>query len=179
MKNTKIIILGLAVIVATAVLPLTALADTQDVTVNAHINSSISAMTATVPTVDINSVVPGVTKEASTTIKITSNNGYKLSIKDKDADLNLVKGSDNIAASANTFAAPNTLATNTWGYRVVGVPAFGTNKYAGITAVDQQIAAVAGPVTDSSTEVFFGVNVDATKPSGTYTDVVTFTATAN
>ena len=128
---------------------------------------------------DIDNIVPGVTKEAPIDVTVKSNTNYKLYLKDFDTDLRLNKGTDSIASSTNLYTAPAVLGNNTWGYRLAGNPVFGTDKYAGITALDQQIASGSGSISGVTSRVFFGVKVDSQKSSGHYTDIVTFTAVAD
>lgn len=188
MKNFKLALAGIATVVgvvgasATGVLAASSSANT---TINATIESVISAGTdfgagGTNPVTKTFNVTPGGGVGTSTvqSIRISTNAaaGYQLTIKDADANTNLVNGSNTIAAHTGTHAAPTPLANNTWGYRL---STYTANSYAGVTATDVQINSSSAPVTDHATDVTYGALVDSSKPSGTYTDVITFTATTN
>jgi hypothetical protein len=128
----------------------------------------------------------------SNVVSVSTNNstGYYLSIADQDATLTLTNGANTIAASANTYATPATLATNTWGYAIPGGNfsavytsqtdvTTSTLKYTGITASAQTIKTTATTATNDTTTVWYGAKVDTSKPTGAYTDSITFVATTN
>ena len=117
-------------------------------------------------------------------------------MRDADTTTHLVSGGNSVATSSGTQASPVNLAVNTWGYRVDSLSGFGagpttaqTNQptssysFAGIPASDQTAhtlkttSAPADPA--ETTAVWYGVRIDTTKPSGTYTDLVTYTAVTN
>lgn len=129
---------------------------------------------------------------ASNALTVSTNNsaGYNLTIVDADATLTLTKGGDSIAASANTFASPATLVTNTWGYAIPGGSFSGsysnetdattsTLKYAGITAVAQTLKTTATTAVNDPTTVWYAAKIDTAKPTGAYVDSITYTATTN
>jgi len=131
---------------------------------------------------------------ASNTVTVNTNNstGYVLKLKDSDATLTLTGAAGSIAASANTFASPAVLATNSWGYGVGGLGTFSasyssqtdvtssTLKYAGIAATDATLKTTAVTAAGDVTTVWYGAKIDTTKATGAdYTDAVTYTATTN
>lgn len=127
----------------------------------------------------------------SNVVTVSTNNtlGYNLTLADSDATLTLLSGANTIAASANTFAAPALLALNSWGYGVAALGTFSasyssqtdvttsTLKYAGILATPATIKTTGAPASGDTTTVWYGAKVDTSKPTGVYTDTVTYTAT--
>ena len=87
------------------------------------------------------------------------------------------------------------MATNTWGYRVDSLGGFGSGptssqnsaaisgsiKFAAVpaTASPNTLKTTSGTASNDTTTVWYGVAADTSQPSGTYTDSVTYTATAN
>lgn len=187
-----------AAMVALGTSPLLASAavDTGSTTINATIGAAISMTTSgTVPI----SVIPtgvGAASSNSDTVTVSTSNstGYQLSLSNGDTTTSLAGPSGNtLAAHSGTYAVPSTLANNTWGYRVDGAP-FGagpttaeTNQanlsgtWSGVpSSASPQILKTTGGVASADvTTVWYGVKVDTTKPSGTYTDSVTYTAVTN
>lgn len=176
-----------------------AVATTSNTDVNTVVQTTISI--SSLGTVNLN-VMPasgGAQTSASDTVTVSTNNlnGYKLTLKDADATLTLTNGGNTIAASSNTMAGATTLANNTWGFAVasttpgVAANAFDSSyavfsnqnshasKWAGITATDQQIKSTNALASGDTTSVWYSIKADSTKPSGTYSDVVTYTATTN
>lgn len=170
--------------------------DSGTTTVNATISSTITI--ATNPTVSIALQPAGspVLTSVSDTVSVSTNsaNGYNLKLSDGDTTLTLVSGGNSIAAHTGVFATPTALATNSWGYRIVGQGGFTATAYsaetnatsssstwAGITssAAPVTIKTTASTAANDPTVVWYGVKVDATKPNGVYSDTVTYTATTN
>lgn len=168
-------------------------------TVRAIVAATITMTTTSQGTsnnVDI-SLAPGaspVLTSASDTITVNTNNtaGYLLTLADADATETLTSGGNTIAASANTTASPAALATNTWGFAKVGAPfdasyATETNstssatKWAKIpsTGTPYTLKTTATTATNDTTVVWYAAKIDSTKPTGTYTDQVVYTATTN
>lgn len=109
----------------------------------------------------------------SQTITIVSTDvvGYDLYIN-ADTTTNLINGGGTIATSANS--SPATLALNSWGYNTTG----STTNFKGITLSQVSIGGGSGyfyPTGDTTT-VTYGAYIDSSKPSGTYTVDVTYTA---
>lgn len=166
--------------------------------VNSTIGSIISLFTSS-GTVAVNATPTGVGVQtiANDVITVSTNDaaGYTLKIAETGAGGTLVSGGNSIAASAGTFASPVAQAANTWGYRVDGAGTFGagpttsaTNaaisgsiKFAAVpaTASPDTIKTTSATASSDVTNVWYGVAVNTSTPSGTYTNSVTYTATAN
>lgn len=113
----------------------------------------------------------GTLATGTSTVTVTSTDvvGYKLYIRAL-SDTNLANGGANIPASGNVTAAA--LAVNTWGYNTDA-----TTNFVGITLSDALIRSRTGPFeTGDQTTVTYGVKIDNTKPSGTYSTTVVYTA---
>jgi len=197
----KSIRLGAAAVAIIAALcsPIAASAATTstNTTINATISSTISMTTSTTVAVGVTPTASGAMSSAFDNVQVTtnSNNGYVLSFADADATTTLVSGANSISADAGTQASPSTtLTNNAWGYRVDGVGGFGagpttaeTNiassafKWAGVpaSASPNTLKTTATTALNDQTKVWYGVKVDTTKPSGTYSDTVTYTAVTN
>ncbi|OGL22604.1 hypothetical protein A2707_04805 [Candidatus Saccharibacteria bacterium RIFCSPHIGHO2_01_FULL_45_15] len=165
-------------------------------TINATLASVISLTTSTTVALAVTPTSSGSATSASDTVTVATNNasGYSLTLADTDTNTALVNGGNNIAGHAGTFASPTTLANNSWGYRVDGAGTFGagpttaqTNQanlsgiWAGLpsSAAPQQLKTTATNTAGDATSVWYGVKVDTSKPTGTYTDSVTYTAVTN
>ena len=129
------------------------------------------------------------------TVLTNASTGYTVTLTDTDTSNTLV-GPSSIAASSATPASPAVLTANTWGYRVDSVAGFGagptsavasaaipSQTYAGVpissgTPGTIRTTSVADTVT-VNTSVWYGVCVDSTLSSGSYTDSVTYTAVIN
>ncbi len=130
---------------------------------------SISAGAAV--NLSINPAATGTLASASNAITVTSTDvvGYKLYIR-AVTSTNMVQGATVIPASANVTLAA--LAINTWGYNVNG-----SSNYLGITTSDALLKDAAGPFsTGDVTTVYYGLNLDRTKRSGSYSSNVIYTA---
>lgn len=165
-------------------------------TLNASIASTITIATNATVTVPLQPTSSAVLTSISDTVQVSTNsaNGYFLTLADGDTTTNLVNGANTLAAHTGTFAAPTAMATNTWGYRIVGQGGFTATAYsaetnstsssstwAGIasSAAPQTVKTTATTALNDPTVVWYAVKVDSTKPNGTYTDTVTYTATTN
>jgi hypothetical protein len=118
------------------------------------------------------------------TITVTTNNpnGYTLTIENNDSNLNLVSGSDNIAASTAPFGTPAALsasgATGVWGFRLAS---FAADTFAGVPAngSPQIISSTSAAASGDTTVVTWGVAVTTAQPAGTYSDTVIYTVIDN
>jgi hypothetical protein len=181
---------------AVLALPLgaSAASDTASTTVNANIGSTITVSSVSPVTLNLTPGGAAVVSSNSDDVSVSTNNssGYTLTLEDSDANTNLVSGSDNIAAHSGTPASPSALADNTWGYAVAGGNfdvsysaesnnTSSTSTWAGVPANGSGATLKTTATTASSdvTTVWYGVKVDATQPTGTYSDTVTYTATTN
>ena len=173
-----------------------AVSQSASTTVNATVNSVISISTGATVSIALTPTASGVVSSASDTVTVSTNNsaGYVLTLANADATRNLVSGGNTIVPHTGTQASPTALASNTWGYRVVNTGGFGATAYSGETNIGSSTSTWAGvPATGSAntlkttaatasgdtTTVWYGVKADSTKPGGTYSDIVTYTATTN
>lgn len=133
----------------------------------------------------------------SVTATTDSSTGYTVTVNNKDTSTTLNGPSANtIASTPGTPASPAALAANTWGYRVDSIAGFGAGPTSATTNTaipSLQFAATPSSVasggvirttstTDGSsiaTPVWYGVCADASKPTGTYTDEIVYTAVIN
>jgi hypothetical protein len=171
--------------------------DTDNTTVNAVVAPTISMTTSGTVTANITPTGSGAMSSSSDTVTISTNNsaGFTLTLANADATTTLSNGTDTLAADAGTQASPSTtLTNNSWGYRVDSLGGFGagptsaeTNqassayKWAGVPATGSAntLKTTAATASNNTTTVWYGVKVDTSKSSGTYTDSVTYTATTN
>lgn len=135
---------------------------------------------------------------ASDTVTVTtsSSTGYSLTLIDGDTINTLTSSGQSIAASAGTIASPIALTANTWGYRVDNQAGFGAGPTTAISSGANPALSFAGirPSTDTAerivnstvaatngaaTTVWYGVCVNVTQASGTYSDSVLYTAITN
>ncbi|MEO8785136.1 MAG: hypothetical protein ABI221_02365 [Candidatus Saccharimonadales bacterium] len=178
--------------------PAMASAATATTTITSTIGAGINLLTSS-GTVDI-SAVPngaGVQTIAKDIVTVSTNDsaGYTLVLGESTATSTLTSGSNTIPGSAGTQTTPIVMANNTWGYRVDTVGGFGggpttaaTNaavsgsiKFAGVpaTASPNTLKTTATTASNDVTNVWYGVAVTTAQASGTYTNSVTYTATAN
>lgn len=110
----------------------------------------------------------------SHTVTVTSTDviGYKL-YAFAPSSTAMTSGSDLIAASGNSTAAP--LAVNTWGYNTTG----STTNFIGMSATPRLIKDASGPYKNGDdTTVTYGARTDVTKAAGNYSVGVVYTAVA-
>lgn len=136
-----------------------------------------------------------VTSSAMDKVFVSTNSsaGYSLFLADGDA-VTALTNADNVIAShsAATLSSPSELAVNTWGYAVAGgefdasysmlnSSASATAKFAGVPASGRDaVLKVRHHATEhDETIVWYGAKVDAAKPTGIYSNSVTYTAIAN
>lgn len=197
MKSKRVLFVVGAVALAMAPVLASAVAATQSTTINATIASVISMTTSSTVAIAITPTSAGSASSASDTVTVNTNNttGYNLKLSDSDTTLTLAGPSAaTIAAHTGTFASPTTLANNSWGYRIDGSGTFGSGPTSAQTNQTSLSGTWSGLVSSASpttvkttatvasndvTTVWYGVQVDTTKPNGVYTDSVTYTATTN
>jgi hypothetical protein len=208
-KITKRRVLGLATAgLMMAPIFASSLTSAATTTVSSVVSPAITAFT-TSGTVNVNvSSASGVKQTVNTdTVTISTNdaNGYTLTLQDSDATVTLGSGGNTIPAHSGTTTTPSLMsAANVWGFHIDndGIKwcssgttcgsTFGTtlstNQTASATLKFAAMPASGSPYTikttsatasGDTTSVWYGVNVDPTQASGTYTDSVTYTATAN
>lgn len=190
--------LAVAMLAGVVAVPTAAGAATTSTTINSAISSVISVFTSNgTVTANVTPTGAGAQTIASDTLTVSTNNtlGYTLQIADSDATTTMVSGSNTIAASSGTQASPVAQSVNTWGYRVDGVGGFGagptsgqnsaaisgTIKFAGMPANSSPntIKTTSSTASNDTTTVWYGVAADTSQPTGTYSDTITYTATAN
>lgn len=185
---------SLLVVASTVLIPAAAFAavDTKTTTVNAIIAPVISMTTGSTVTINVLPTSSGAASNGSDTVTVATNRAAGYNLKLSGATATLVSGGNNIAAASGTFAAPATLGNNSWGYRVDSAGTFGagptalqTNQavlagtWAAVPTVAQQIKSTSATATADVTTIWYGVMSDTSKPDGTYSDVITYTATTN
>jgi len=185
------------VLLSVLALPTAAGAATTSTTINSAISSVISVFTSNgTVTANVTPTGAGAQTIASDTITVSTNDtlGYTLQIADADATTTMVSGANSLAASTGTQASPIAQVVNTWGYRVDSLGGFGAGptsgqnsaaigaiKFAGMPANSSPntIKTTATTASNDTTTVWYGVAANTTQPTGTYSDTVTYTCTAN
>ncbi len=182
--TTRIIkALGIVAALGVSTMPLASYAAdnaTAEATVNVTINEAISMtidQTNNSVTLDPNG---SDTASIQHIVKVSTNakGGYSLTLKDKDTDTNLTLSGTSFAIPTSD-TAPDT-GGKTWGVKN-GTTWLAMPKSTE-TAISLKTAeALTGSTVyvNDSTTVTYGVAVDETLASGTYTDTVVYTATAN
>ena len=175
-----------------------AAASTTSTTVSSAISSVISLLSSS-GTVNVNVVPTGAGAQtlSSDTVTVSTNDssGYTLQLAETSAASALTSGGNTIPASAGTQGTPIAMAANTWGYRVDGIGGFGagptstqssaaisgTIKFAAVpaTASPNTLKTTSGTASSDTTTVWYGVAANTSQPTGTYTNSVTYTVTAN
>lgn len=140
---------------------------------NVHYGDLISLSIATSGNINI-PITPaseGTLATGTGTVTVTSTDvmGYKLYIRAlNNTDMN--NNGTLLPASANATAA--NLAVNTWGYNTDA-----SNNFVGVSLNDVLIRSVTTPAsTGSVTTITYGIKLDLTKPAGSYTTTVVYTA---
>lgn len=200
-KSTLVASTAVVAVVGLALMPtFQATAVTVSPTVRAIVSAAITLTTTSQGTsnnVDLN-LTPGaspVLTSASDTLTVNTNNsaGYLLTLADADTTYSLTSGGNTIAASANPIGTAAALATNTWGFALPGGTGFdatysvesnstsSTSKWSAIPAQGSPytLKSTSSTASNDQTVVWYAAKVDNTKPTGTYTDQVVYTATAN
>lgn len=188
--------LPVTIIAGGLLVPAVAGAATASSTVSSVVSAVISLSSNGTVNVNTTPTASGVETIASDTVTVSTNDtaGYALTLQDGDATTSLTSGGNSITASSGTQASPTALTANKWGYRVDGVGGFGagpttsasnapigSTTFAGVPAngAANSLKTTATTATNDNTTVWYGVATNTTTPSGTYTDSVTYTATAN
>ena len=171
---------------------------TASTTISSNLASVISLLTTNgTVNVDVTPTVSGAQTIASDTVTVSTSDssGYTLTLAETGAGSTLVSGGNTIPASSGTQATPLAMSANTWGYRVDSIGGFGAGptssassaaisgsiKFAAVPATGSPntIKTTSGTATNDTTTVWYAVAANTSQPSGTYTDSVTYTATAN
>jgi hypothetical protein len=183
--------------VAILAIPVAASAVTATTTISSVISPVISLSTSGTVNLNATPAGAGVQTIASDTATVSTNDtaGYTLKLGETGAGTTLVSGGNTIPASSGTQASPVAETANSWGYRVDGVGGFGAGPtspasnaaisgsitFAGVAASGSPntIKTTSTTASGDTTSIWYGVAVDTTQPTGTYTNSVTYTATAN
>lgn len=190
-----------AVAVAMAPVGVSAVSGTSNTAINATVNPVISISSGPNVAISLTPTTGGVVSSASDTVTVSTNktNGYTLTMKDADTSANLVSGANNITPFAST-TTPGALTNGTWGWAVasgtagVGISGFdasysaesdnvsSTSKWVGVplsSGSASTIKSTSSTASGDTTTVWYAARVNASQPTGTYTDTVTYTATTN
>lgn len=187
---------GATGVIAFATVAVSAL--TATTTVSSNIGAVISLFTTSgTVNADVTPAAGGAQTIASDTVTVSTNDpsGYTLTLAETGASSSLVSGGNTIPASSGTQSSPVAMAANTWGYRVDGIGGFGagptssqssaaisgTIKFAAVppSGSPNTIKTTSGVASNDTTSVWYGVAANTSQPFGTYTNSVTYTATAN
>lgn len=193
--------LGLSLLVAVFVLfGTTAVVSalTTTTTISSVISPVISLFTSSgTVNVDVTPTGSGAQTIANDTVTVSTNDssGYTLQLEENTATTTLTSGSNTIPGSAGSQTTPVVMAANTWGYAVAGVGGFnasgytptsnaaisGTLKFAAVPAsgAPNTLKTTAGVASNDTTTVVYAVAANTSQASGTYTNVVKYTATTN
>jgi hypothetical protein len=193
----KSIFSGVLAIFSLVFIPAIASAQTTTTVVSSTLSPVISLLTSN-GTVNVNAIPTsgGVQTIASDTVTVSTNDsaGYTLKLGETGVATALTNGGNTIPASSGTQSSPVAEAVNTWGYRVDGAGGFGSGPTSGASnqaisgttfaavaasGAPNTIATTSTTASNATTTVWYGLAVNTTTPNGTYTNSVTYTATAN
>jgi hypothetical protein len=170
---------------------------TATTTISSQVSSVISLSTSGTVNINVTPSGAGVQTIANDVVTVSTNDtaGYTLQLGETGAGTTLLSGSNTIAADSGTQTTPTAETAGTWGYRVDSIGGFGAGpttsasnaaisgsiKFAGVAASGSPntIKTTATTATNDTLSVWYGVAVNTSQPSGTYTNSVTYTATAN
>lgn len=171
-------------------------AATATTTVSSVISSVISLSSSGTVNANVLPTVSGAQTISSDTVTVSTSDsdGFTLQLGETGASSALVSGGDSIPASSGTQASPIVMLANTWGYRVDSIGGFGAGPTSGqssaaigsrtfaavpATGSPNTIKTTSGTASGDTTTVWYGVAANTSQPAGTYTNSVTYTATAN
>jgi hypothetical protein len=193
----RFMLLGAVLFVAILSIPVAVSASTTASTTISSVVSSVITL-STSGTVNINTTPAGAgVQTISNDVATVSTNdtaGYTLQLGETSATTTLTNGGNTIAASSGTQTTPVAETAGTWGYRVDGLGGFGAGptsgasnaaigaiKFAGVAATGSPntIKTTATTATSDTLSIWYGVAVNTSQATGTYTNSVTYTATAN
>jgi hypothetical protein len=193
MRRYVVSVIGLIMVLLS---PAVAFALTATTTISSQVSSVISLSTSGTVNVNVTPSGAGVQTIANDTVTVSTNDtaGYTLQLGETGAGTTLLSGSNSIAADSGTQTTPTAETAGTWGYRVDSIGGFGAGpttsasntaigsiKFAGVPASGSPntIKTTATTATNDTLSVWYGVAVNTAQPTGTYTNSVTYTATAN
>ena len=159
---------------------------------------NITISTSGTVTLNVSPTISSVYTINKDTVTVTTNNsaGYALRLESSSGSSNkLVNGGNEVDTSSGTAISPVTLANNTWGYRIDSALGFGSGPTSAITNQASSSLSFAGvpllgapqvikttatsAISGDSTDVWYGVRADMSKPAGSYSATVLYTAVAN
>ena len=166
--------------------------------------ASYLSLTADIDQVDllVDPLPDGRMSSSRQEIRINTNNssGYDLKLSMIDSTQNLQLGANAIIPVNGTLTSPlSGLSIGTWGYRVDGIGGFGMGHHGidptqvetnisdsayswaavpAVTTPDTISSLSTAPTSQITTNVFYGMKVDPTKPAGDYTNKVVYTLVA-
>jgi len=167
------------------------MAESQEVDIVANVHNVIS-ITTNAPndtvTLPIMPTPSGTQVKNDLTVTVSTNNstGYSLSMNSETTNTSLVHKmatgippTPNIPSTTHAYNAPATLPINSWGWGLGAAAA--TTNFSKIPPSDdsQTISATIDPSGSSDTAVTFAAHIADTTVSGSYTNTIVFTATAN
>ena len=194
-KKTPTLIVAIGLFVFTP-LGLFAATDNESTTITATISETIGIVAYEDNLyLNVSPVTGGAQTSAADEIAVYTNNvsGYSLTLSDSDTNTSLISGGDSITAHTGTQASPTILANNTWGYHIDGVGGFASDGtaesnvtssgilYAGVPSSSSPVTirTTTGPSNWDPFTIYYAARVDPSQPSGTYVDIITYTATTN
>lgn len=169
-------------------------------TISANLAPTISLTTSGSVDFDILPTSSGSMSSSSDTVSVSTNSstGYTLQMEAGFGTAGELFGPTwNIMQTSGTDEVPTNLDTNTWGYRVDGVGGFGNGPTSAESSVSNSaytwanipdtgsggdpagLTTTSAPVTNDTTIVWFGANVDTSLESETYYGEVVYTAVTN
>lgn len=177
--------------------PIVANAATATTTISSQISSVISLSTSGTVNINVTPAGSGLQTIASDTVTVSTNDtsGYTLELGETSSSTALVSGGNSIPAVSGSVASPVAETANTWGFRVDGLGGFGSGpttaasnaaisgsiKFAPVAASGSPstIQTTSTTASNATLAVWYGVAVNTSQPSGTYTNSVTYTAITN
>jgi hypothetical protein len=159
---------------------------------------NISISTSGTVTLNVAPTLSSVYTIDKDTVTVTTNNsaGYTLRLESTSGTSSkLENGAEYFDTTTGTAASPVTLSNNEWGYRIDSALGFGAGP---TTAVSNQTSSsltfaglpllgapqtikttASSALSGDATDVWYGIRADMTKPAGTYSATVVYTAVAN
>jgi alpha-tubulin suppressor-like RCC1 family protein len=135
------------------------------------------------------------TSSSSHTVSTDTNspNGYTLSVSTSDTNRSLTNGTQTVAPTSGTPGSPGALESNSWGFRVPNIAGFAsggstednvetsTYSWAGVPAFSSPaiIKTTSAPAQNSQTTIYYAMQANSQKPSGTYSGTIVYTAITN
>ena len=178
-------------------------ADAESILIGGLVAAPEPSITTTLAHPSLSSTVtPGAFTSVSNTLSVSTQypTGYSLFISADTAAMKHSSNSYEISATAGTFSAPAPLSSDSgssWGYAInqnttstnsnTIINSFSSSyatpskdlNWAALTEDNTKIKATNQVADNDNTNLYLGVNTTANLTAGTYTDVITLTATAN